>query len=538
MAIPTGTTTRQMGTLARWGLGAMMVCAGLMWWWPALIGWGLLTGGVLWILTLWLAGGVAGRSTRIPAGLLQPGMLGAMGILFVHAVRLEATASPDGYNAAAALSGSMLLQMFLLVAGMMLVHALLLSRSTWRWLLVGLAGAAAMLGAVTGMVWNETAPLDASLGLMGLAGLAVWLVLAWGYRRDLPGPEDRVEPAPGEVDQPGDRTIRALVAGLGVIPAVMLGLLAPEAAAVAMAASAVAMLLAGVLTARSRRAVLLGGGAALLAGAVAWIHLAGMDADWLAGLPERTTAFGQGGGFLIDGPGLRSGLVMLVGTIGWAGTAAILAPFAAAVVWLLWSARSAGASLAGCAVLSAVAGMLSVLSLLAPGGLYSPAVSAMVMFCGGLVCSELPIARRTVSGWVLLAAMLPSLMVTGLSGSMGLLSWMTRPLGLSDTHTHALAGFFVAFVLGWLMGRRRGLWGLAGIALAALAGGAAEGVQYLLGGRSPQWSDWIAHLAGSAGAAVVYALACGARWAESADAVARRKQRLRTDAYGYTHRWP
>ena len=108
---------------------------------------------------------------------------------------------------------------------------------------------------------------------------------------------------------------------------------------------------------------------------------------------------------------------------------------------------------------------------------------------------------------------------------LGLVFWVARAHGMDDTHMHAMAGFWLALSLVWLVGRRYWWAGLLGIGFAAGAGGAGEVLQIILSRRSAQVMDWQAHAVGCGIVVLPYMLAMGSRWCESPDAV----EKLKTD---------
>ena len=120
------------------------------------------------------------------------------------------------------------------------------------------------------------------------------------------------------------------------------------------------------------------------------------------------------------------------------------------------------------------------------------------------------------------------MVLLGVARSNGLVVWAAEAIRLGDCFDkllHVVFGILLSMTLAWLMGSRRLQWGLAAIALATLAGGAGEIVQYLTTtGRTVEWTDWGAHAAGSIMAAGPYLLCIGARQCESPDATGRNNR--------------
>jgi len=157
------------------------------------------------------------------------------------------------------------------------------------------------------------------------------------------------------------------------------------------------------------------------------------------------------------------------------------------------------------------------------GGLFVPAVTLGGALMWGMLPAMVGRPTRERSGATLLAAILLLTVLLGISRTSGLVTWSTRAFGLGDKFRHGVIGFLLAEILAWLIGARRVWLGLAGIAIAAAAGGLGEMVQGMLrSGRSAEFADWIAHALGSAAAILPYLLCMGSRACESPDVPAAK----------------
>jgi uncharacterized membrane protein len=299
-----------------------------------------------------------------------------------------------------------------------------------------------------------------------------------------------------------------------------LAVVAPLPALLMVAVVGAAMFLAGLVFPR-RRGLLLAGGGVLAAAAL--IVLSAVH--WVRGAVAAILADAGQAGWLGSGEeafrrvsGGDSGLAVLAATTGWAGAAWFLVGLAACMGWLLVHARRGHpGDRARAVVWTAASGAVGA-ALLAPGGLFTPAIVLAAAFVWGLLPAMLGRRERPRSGAYLLAAVVVVGLCAGLSRQSGLLGWSLAVFGGRDALPHAIVGFLVAMLLAWLLGARRAGLGLLGIAAAALAGGAGELLQYAAATRTADLSDWLCHVLGSAAAVLPYLLCVGARWCESPDA--------------------
>lgn len=161
-------------------------------------------------------------------------------------------------------------------------------------------------------------------------------------------------------------------------------------------------------------------------------------------------------------------------------------------------------------------------ALLAPGGLFIPATTLGAVFVWGLLPAMLGRSHRPRSGAYLLAGMIAVTVLAGVARKAGLLLSIVTAFGATDACLHTATGLLLGMLMAWLLGARK-LWlGLAGIALAALAGGPGEILQSLTATRSSEFRDWLYHILGSASAVVPYLLCMAAQWCESPDVVSKR----------------
>jgi len=505
MAIPIGTTGRNLAWVARWTLAGTFVLGIISWLGPGYFAWGGLAAGLLAVLALWLLWRTMTAERALPAHPIQLVLLGLLIILAGHLGWSGLGLAPAGPSGSmgGALDMSMIFHLLLLALAVMLSESLLPALAEQP-IVVSLFAAALTVGPGAAVVLGGGAPHRSALALLAFAGLALWLA-PWGQAGQR---ADRG----GRWGLWGLRLAKLLPAGGA---AALLALAAPTAAAVAGAVSVAVAVGVGLVLARRILAVplaallLAGGGAAL------WAALRG---GWQILQPPPAGAFGLGEEafrFLWAGD---SGLAVLGAVAGYVGLCGVIAGSACSLLYLLARARvrtrrgrlramfwTTAAALAGCAVL-------------APGGAFVPAATITAALTWGLLPFVLRRRPGSVPGAVLVALLMGLMLLLGLVRRLGLASWAAQVFGGRDKFLHLSAGFLLAMSLAWLMGSRRWWVGLIGIALAALAGGAGEVLQIDLSRRSGQMSDWQAHAVGSAVVVVPYLLAMGARWCESPEA--------------------
>lgn len=498
-------------------LAAVVLLGMLTWWWPAYRSWGTTAVGLLVVLVLWLLWRTVSADRTVPGHPIYGVLLIPVLILTAHLARASlAAAGGKGLLLAGALDMSMIFQLALLALGVMLSQSLLPAAARHVSVL-GVCGAAMMVGPAAAMVWGRAQPVRTALAMLGFAGIGVWLSMLWGIGLPAAGADG---PAPAA----GHRWRRIACVAVAVAAACGLTLVAPLQGVLAAGIVAGVLFLAGLVFPGRRIVLLTAGGGLTVA-----IVVALSAADWLrrAILQVLTRAgqarwLGAGEEAFREVSAADSGLVVLAGTIGWAGLAAFVAALAACVVWLMLHARRGHLGDQARAILWVSASAAAGCALLSPGGPFIPAVTLATAFVWGLLPPMLgrPATRRSgaylLGGTVLVAAAM------GIAVRPGLAQWSARVFGLGDSFLHVVMGFLLGLLLAWLLGAKRWWLGLVGIALAGLAGGPGEALQYLLATRVAEFRDWLYHGLGSVSAAVPYLLCLAARWCESADAPPRR----------------
>ena len=523
MAIPIGTTSRQLEALARWLLVAMMALGMLTWWWPGYRGWGALSAGMLIVLAFWLLWRTVSADRTLPGHPIHAAFLVPAAVLVLHVVRAAPRlGGADGWTSAGALNVSMIFHFALLALGVMLSQSLL-PKAARHVAVLAVCGAAMMLGPAAAMAWGRTEPVRTPLALLGFTGVGVWLSTLWG-----------IVP-PGDAQADGLlRCHRRLRIGCGIVAAcacVGLTLMAPLQALLMAGIVAGTLLVAGVVFRRRRLVFLLTGGALAIAvlvvlSAARWVRealfatlAATAQAGWL----------GAGEEAFRDVSASDAGVVVLAATVGWVGALGLVTGWMACIVWLLAHARRGHLGDQGRAIVWTAASGAIAAALLAPGGFFLPAVTLGAVFVWGLLPSMLGRKQTARSGAVLLAGMIAIILLAGVARKSGLLSWGSHVFGATDAFLHTATGLMLGMLMAWLLGARKLALGLVGILLAALAGGPGEVLQYVLATRTAEFRDWLHHGIGSAAAVVPYLLCVGARWCESPDAAVSPQDAV--DAY-------
>ena len=513
MAIPTGTTSRQIDWLARWALTGMMILGMMAWWWPGYRSWGSAVAALTLVLGLWLAARIVAGDRGVPGHPIHLVVLVPAGIMVLHLARDILAARPATFGSLeGALDISQIYWLGLLSLGVLLTQSLLPPAASHT-VVLGVAGAAMMLGPAAAILAGPAAPIRTALALLGFAGVGVWLTMLWrpGGRGDPNGPA-------------GGPTPHRLLGGVCVlVAAVAAGALAISAPlqALLVAGIVAATLLAAGLALPARRVVLLLAGGALAAGAagaltlVHWVRQAFVE---LLSQAAQATPLGLGEGALSQTSAADSGLAMLVGLVGWVGAAWFIGGLGACVVWMLFHARRGHQADQGRAIVWSASALCAAAALIAPGGLFVPATALAAAFVFGLLPVMLGRPERSRPGLLLLAAIGAMMVLLGLVPKTGLFTWSLGHFGQSDTILHVAMGFLTAMLLAWQLGTRRIWLGMAGIAIAALLGGPAEVMQYLVSDRSAELRDWLHHAMGSAAAVGPYLLCMLARGSESPDA--------------------
>ena len=512
MAIPLGTTARQLEAIARWMLACVVVLAVGFWPTPSLAGWGAVTVAMLATLVLWLMHRILVGDGRVPVQAFHWALLLPAVILSVHFVRhhLGARHNAGGISWSGALDVSLLVQVGLLGLGVLLSQSLL-PRAARHVGTLAVCGLAMMGGPLMAILIDPVAePMRVSLGLLACAGVGVWLTPLWGIGRINQPPE-----VSAPVGASALRWGMWIVAG---VAAVVLACVSPVSALLAAGMLGGALALGAAAFGRHRPASLAAGAGLLAAcaGGLVWLR---------APMPLLPAAgpFGRGGGAFGVIEAGDNGLTVLSATVGWVGAAGLVGGSAVALMWMLLRAGRRRSGDQGRSIIWASTTALATAALLAAGGLFAPAMTVAAGFVWGMAPRALGRPRRDRSGWALLAATVLAMLVVGVAPVMGLVEWSVGELvslGSTDEWLHAASGLLLALMVGWLLGRRRAWFGVVGIVIVAAAGGAGELMQRAVGsGRSLEWSDWAAHAIGSAGALALYGLCMLARRCESAEAV-------------------
>ncbi|HAU38581.1 MAG TPA: hypothetical protein DCX07_12800, partial [Phycisphaerales bacterium] len=261
MAIPIGTTARQISRIARWTLTGVVTIGMLSWWWPSFEAWGSLVGGLLAVFTLWVLWRVVVGDRAVPGHPLHLAMAAPAVILVVHLVRGIANRHENPAGLSSAMDASMIFQFAVLALGVMLSQSLL-PKATEHASVLSVCGGAMILGSLAAIFLADPGPVRSALALLGFAGIAVWLSPLWTR-----GGAGQLALSPGLRAR-----LRRLCVVLAVLAAGALGALSPEAALVTGAVVGGIVLAAGGVFRGSRRP-LLACGSLLLAGVAAVIVL-------------------------------------------------------------------------------------------------------------------------------------------------------------------------------------------------------------------------------------------------------------------------
>lgn len=503
MAIPIGTTARNLESIGRWLLGGVVIVGVISCWAPGFKTWGAMTVGIVSVWVLWLLWQTVSARRTAPWHPVYPALIVPGLILTFHSAWAGIGFDQSGTSAlGGAMNLSMLLQLWLLAIGI-IVSQSLFPRGTRQNVVLSLCGAGMMCGSILAVMLGPTRQIQGALGYVGFAGVAVWLTPLWP-----------IAFASGRTDPLKGRPLRMIRLAVAMVGAVLLAWLTPAETIGALAAIACVLAAAGGVFRRLRKRLW------LIAAVLAGVAIVAFG-TW----PERPDlrgctpgAFGLGEKALTGLYPTDSGLVILAGMIGWVGLAWLAAGFVVALVYLLFQSRRGRRGEEGRAIVWTAAAALSACAFLAPGGLYIPSVTLAAAFTWGLMPAVLSCPQRSRNGWVLLIPMVVLMALLGLARNSGLSVWMLLALGGRDRTLHAIVGFVLSLTLAWLAGSRRTWLGLAGIIAALIMGGVGEALQGLVAGRTADWSDWISHAVGCAAALPLYLLCVMARWCESPDA--------------------
>ena len=519
MAIPIGTTYRQLEAVGRWTLAGLVIVGMLMWWRPGYLAWGALAAGLMVVWMLWLVLRTSAGDRTVPGHLFHVVLLGPVAVLGWHLGRTGLSPEPVGHLAVSgAINMSMIFQLAMLSLGVMLTQSLL-PRAAGHFGVLSVCGAAMMGGAAAAMVWGRAEAARSALALLGFAGACVWLTPLWGIIR---------QDDPGQSPHPlRRRELRIFCVAVAAAGAGALAWAAPHEALLAAGVVGATFFLAGLVFHQRRILLITVGGclAVFAAAAARFAHCSVMSLEWV---PQEWLGSGEEAFRYVSGA--DSGLAILARAVGWVGLIWLVVGLATCTVWLMWRTRQGHRGDQARAVAWTAATALVSCALLAPAGPFIPAVTLAAAFAWGLLPTMLGRRSRARPGAILLGALIVTLMLQGLARRGGLLSWGVAAYGLGDWLLHLVAGFTLAMTLSWYVGARSAWLGILGIVLAVAGGGAGELVQGLMPNRDAQLGDWIAHAVGAAAAIPLYLLSIGSRWCESPDA--RGKDLCGGAAYG------
>jgi len=501
--LPVGTNARHLRQIARWSLLVMVLSAPLALWWPSIQGWAALGAAALAIWILWLCWRCLTGATDVPGHLVYLALAGVWGLACYHAARWHGMPPPGQPRPLMGQFAASLAVHIALTALLILLVQDLLARKRLGSLIPTLFGAAAIAGAVVGLLTSRRSEGRLMLGLMGFTGVSVF---CWPLWRRRSGGDTTVL----TTWRRAERTGRV---GLALVAATGLAVLCPISVLVATAAAAITLVVAAACLPGRRTAFGLAALIAAVSGAahawtLGWIRSPAWPrtlADWI----------GRGGDGLIQrGPWIND-LRLLVGAVGWGGALWLLAWLMICLVWGLWGVRRRPREHAR-AVLACFAAVLAATAWLSPGGLFNPAVNVTFAAVWAIWPAALSRRANRHSGWWVLAVVVVLSLTLALVSRVGLLAWAAGVYGGDDDLLHIFIGWLITHVLLWLLTNRRfGAWIAVGISLAAAAGG--EAAQAYFSSRSAQPADILGHAKGAALAGVIYVICRACRWSESPD---------------------
>jgi hypothetical protein len=519
MAIPVGKTGRQLAAIARWVLAGVVVIGMLTWWWPEYRTWGALAIGLLVVWTLWLAWKTLVADRRVPGHPVYLALLGPVGVLVFH---LASTGlgvfGREGASLHGAINMSMIFQLALLALGVMLTQSLLPEAASHAAVL-SVCGAAMVGGMIAAVASGRAEHVRGALAMLGFAGVCVWLTPLW--RQD--GGDVRVPPS-------RRKELRILYGSVAVLAVGATAWFSPWEGLTACAI--VAGVAVFLVVASAGRWALAAAFVVLTIGAAATL----VFHDALPNVPEPACGqqwwYGRGELAFDHVSGADSGLGILLATIGWGGVVWLSLGLSTCLLLVMRGLRGASrADKTRVGVWSAAAAMCTA-AMLSPGGLVLPATTLAAAFTWGLLPMMAGRPPKERTGLTLLVLMVALVLLLGLADNDGLVDWIAHAFRGDDRALHGVVGFLVAMVMAWLMGSRSVWWGLAGIVLAGLSGGAGEVAQGVASRRGMELGDWAWHAWGSAAAILPYLLCMGARLCESVDA-----KEVKLDAYAGYGRW-
>lgn len=505
MAVPVGTTSRQIDATGRWIGGAGWALAALVLWRPSHAAW------AAWMVLLavmscvWVLRRVTARTRTLTGHPLFVALVPPAAVLACHMVHREQGGAPTGRLITNALNVSILIQLALAALGLLLAQSVLAPALRRLWPRAGL-GAIVMVGALA----TATDPLA-----YGMRASAVMAFLAGGMILCSAAAEGLDRLARRRPAARWRELLRtAPLAGWSLAVLVI----APQHPESALLGVVLALAGGGVTWLSRRRPTV------AVAVGPAGLAVVGVVAVLLAqptGLAEAITA----GGLL--GRGERAfamvtaadrGVTVLLVTLGYVPVVVSAVISAVGLMVLLADHRQGHEAVSAApSVWWASACLMSVAAVLAPGGLFSPATNLLAVTVWGAAGTVFGCRRRPRSGlWALGAATCVFAMLA-LGGRTNLVSWSLGTLGMGDKALHVAVGLLLALLAGWQLGGGRAVRTAGVVCIVAAMGGVGEGVQWLLTDRSVEWMDWAAHAVGAGGAGVLLLSALGALACESPD---------------------
>ena len=497
MAIPLGTTSRNIRTLGALLLAGLAVSLAGLFWQPSFHGWGLLIGGLLLAWILWMLSQVAAGDRTVAGHPLQWVLLALAAAMVLPLGLSRWSFSTDALDGS--MNISLVLQVMLLSLGVMVVQEF------WGGRGVGLAMAAvAAAGVIVSSVVAAFAGGANVLDTVPLTGLAACAgLLACGCKL-----------AAGARSAAAKATVIMVVGAPSVAGAVLLCWQGPQiillAAAVVLAAGLIFLVFRGSLLVRIFAI------AGLAAMGLATLVYCGLRAP--AWLSAYGLWGGQGGGWQFI-PAQTRGAAVIRQLGGYpAVIIAILGP-AACLAWLAIRSRGERAG----ALLWSMACGLSLAALLESGGLFVPSTLMVAALTWGMLPAMAGVVSGRGSGLLVLLVFWAALMLVGLGSGHNVVVWGAAAFRNDDGFLHFVAGLLMAMSLAWFAGARWIVLGLLAAGVSVLLGAIGELGQLVLSNRNAQWNDFLTHAMGSVIGGAAYLLAGLSKWAESRDARAMPK---------------
>ncbi len=515
MAVPIGTSSKQLAAISRWALAFVVFFGMLTWWRPSYRTWGTLSGSLLVIFALWITWRILDRDRTAPGHAFHLVLLGPAVILLGHAIHrglLQTLPVPE--SLAGALDMSLLFQVWLLWLGVLLI-ASLLPDVFLHPILLAVCGLMMAAGSAAALVWGYAIVDREPIALLGYCGVAVWLSMLWRARD-------------GEPNRLGlrKRPIRLLFIFVAGIGSGILASRSPVAAVLALSAGGIAIVLC--TAAFLRRAWLLALAALVSVGLVITAVILAIFR-----LPSNPGWLGSGElAFDQMSPSFVFGVRIVAGTTGWVGLLWLSVGAVGCLLWLVFQAGKGPRENLGGVICWTAAVLLASFALICPGGFFIPSVTLAMALAWGLFPSVAGVAFKPRSGlWTAIVVGM-MMMMMALVCRTGLPGWSVESFGFDDRLHHFLGGFFLAMVAVWIIAPGRTWVGVVVIVVSGLFGGLAEVIQHLVSVRSFDLRDWLWHAIGTTAALVPYLLARGAVLCESVHAVTSKQMRTAAERYG------